>query len=336
MERPGSLNRKSALPATIRSFNEISRGPKVSLSGVLLRCVKSVLAQSFFLEVCSEASLKMMRALLFIFFAEAHLLASLRGHQSDLQSTQASGAREHPPPTAAMKIGEIDRNGKRSTTKIEESHAAWHEKIRSSLSACSEAHKSEDPAEASTNMGNASGNGWAWQPGQKKYPLERKDKVALIVPVSNLRFPYFLEFLKQVESCPSFGAQADVFVGFSSAEELHKYWEDFRKLAGWQIPPEWERLSTGRSRTDRGESTAAERSHPACKTLQVKDGMSFCEENGITSVVLPNWIREKYIYGGLGLGLTRRTKKLYLAAWVRSWIFSLSKFPNVLQITFKL
>ena len=50
--------------------------------------------------------------------------------------------------------------------------------------------------------------------------MEKKDKVAFIVPVSKYRFPYFLEFHKQMQSCAAFGSQVDVFVAFSRGGDL--------------------------------------------------------------------------------------------------------------------
>ena len=147
--------------------------------------------------------------------------------------------------------------------------------------------------------------GTGWMPRQNP-SLERKDKVGFIIPLSKFRFPYFLEFHKQIQRCAAFGYQADVFVGFSSVEELTKYWADFRNLSAWQTPTDWQstdsspggfhehfnaakaavnariseaqRMLGSLQSAAHGERTAG----PSCQHPIKERGTVFCEESGIT------------------------------------------------------
>ena len=242
-----------------------------------------------------------MHILIILFEAHAHLLASLRGHQDDLLSRQAPGNQQRPPPTTAIEIkgNKDDWRKERSWLKNEENDMA--DMLESSLQTCAEPHLPEELAEPHTKTAHEADDsreergarrrrGWVWELGQNNYSSEKADKVAFIVPVMNFRFPYFLEFHKQVESCAPFGDQVDVFAGFSTFEELKHYWADFRKVNSWQIPEEWGKESHAK----RGSSTEAQGSIPSCRELEEKiDVLStsnntlVCEESGITCVVTP-------------------------------------------------
>jgi hypothetical protein len=150
--------------------------------------------------------------------------------------------------------------------------------------------------------------------GLKDQSVEKKDKIGIIVPLHSLRFPFFLEFHKQMQSCAAFHAQADVFVAFSSVEELERYWEAFRKPSTWRIPLEWESWSSEQNFTTHGKSTTADRSIPSCMNSTAVAKTHVCEESGITSVVVP----QEQFSGDVDGHNVWRTKKYWLAAWVLS------------------
>ena len=91
-----------------------------------------------------------MHILIILFEAQAHLLASLRGHQVDLLSRQAPGNQQRPPPTTAIEIkgNKDDWRKERSWLKNEENDMA--DMLESSLQTCAEPHLPEEPAEPHT------------------------------------------------------------------------------------------------------------------------------------------------------------------------------------------
>ena len=229
-----------------------------------------------------------MRALLLVLQAEAHLLASLRGNSSSTAPIDRAAR-----PQRAAQANQNQCAFKAFSDVEELLKKRRREKGPGDFA---------KPLAHVTDTSDRSDKGWIRKP-QKDESLERKERVGFIIPLSRFRFPYFLEFHKQMQSCAPFGSQADVFVAFSSVEDMRKYWNDFRSLSTWQIPSDWEYVANV-------SKDNIHHSLPSC--THITEDTEACEESGVTSVIVP---RE---YWENNMAIPWRSKKLFLAAWVLS------------------